>query len=36
LATEFAEVERAFEAMDMKLKAKRVEKEWCSGSFCFV
>jgi ribosomal protein L11 methyltransferase len=36
LAVEFAEVERAFAGLNLKLAAKRVENEWCSGSFCFV
>ena len=36
LAVEFAEVERAFAGLKIKLMASRVENEWCSGSFCFV
>ena len=36
LAAEFAEVERAFAGVGLKLVASRVENEWCSGSFCFV
>jgi ribosomal protein L11 methyltransferase len=36
LAAEFAEVERAFTEMKLKLRAKRVENEWCSGAFCFA
>jgi ribosomal protein L11 methyltransferase len=36
LAVEFGEVERAFVELNLKLIAKRVENEWCSGSFCFV
>jgi len=36
LAVEFGEVARAFTAVKLKLVAKRVENEWCSGSFCFV
>ena len=36
LAAEFGEVERAFAGLKLKLVAKRMEKEWCSGSFCFV
>jgi ribosomal protein L11 methyltransferase len=35
LAVEFAEVEQAFADMKLRLTAKRVENEWCSGSFCF-
>jgi len=36
LAVEFGEVEQAFAKLKLKLVAKRVENEWCSGSFCFV
>jgi len=36
LAAEFAEVERAFAGLKLKLAASRVENEWCSGAFCFV
>jgi len=36
LTVEFGEVERAFAGLKLKLAAKRVENEWCSGSFCFV
>ncbi|MEI7535110.1 MAG: 50S ribosomal protein L11 methyltransferase [Verrucomicrobiae bacterium] len=36
LTVEFSEVERAFGSLKLKLVAKRVENEWCSGSFCFV
>ena len=36
LAVEFGEVERAFAELKLKLVAKRLENEWCSGSFCFV
>jgi ribosomal protein L11 methyltransferase len=36
LATEFAEVEQAFFTLGLSLTAKRVENEWCSGSFCFI
>ncbi len=35
LAVEFHEVRAAFEKLGLKLTAKRVENEWCSGSFCF-
>jgi ribosomal protein L11 methyltransferase len=35
LAVEFDEVQVAFEKLELKLVAKRVENEWCSGSFCF-
>jgi ribosomal protein L11 methyltransferase len=36
LAAEFAEVERAYADLKLKLTASRVENEWCSGAFCFV
>lgn len=36
LAKEFPQVESFFSGMKLKLVAKRVENEWCSGSFCFV
>jgi ribosomal protein L11 methyltransferase len=36
LAAEFGGVQRAFEALGLKLAARRVENEWCSGAFCFV
>jgi ribosomal protein L11 methyltransferase len=35
LAIEFGEVQTAFEKLGLKLIAKRVENEWCSGAFCF-
>jgi ribosomal protein L11 methylase PrmA len=36
LTVEFDEVRVAFEKLGLRLAAKRVENEWCSGSFCFV
>ena len=36
LAVEFGEVAQAFASLKLKLVAKRVENEWCSGSFCFI
>lgn len=36
LAAEFHQVERAFADLNLKRVASRVEKEWCSGAFCFV
>jgi ribosomal protein L11 methyltransferase len=36
LAVEFGEVQSAFQKLGLKLTAKRVENEWCSGAFCFV
>ena len=35
LAVEFGQVQSAFEKLGLKLAAKRVENEWCSGSFSF-
>lgn len=35
LTVEFGEVQAAFEKMGLKLAAKLVENEWCSGAFCF-
>ncbi len=35
LAVEFDEVQAAFEKLGLNLVAKRMENEWCSGSFCF-
>jgi ribosomal protein L11 methyltransferase len=35
LTVEFHEVQSAFEQSGLKLTAKRVENEWCSGAFCF-
>lgn len=36
LVKEFAEVEREFTRLKLKRVASRVEKEWCSGAFCFA
>jgi ribosomal protein L11 methyltransferase len=36
LAIEFREVQVSFEKLGMKLVASKMEKEWCSGSFCFA
>jgi ribosomal protein L11 methyltransferase len=36
LAAEFGRVCQAFEKLGLKLTAKRVENEWCSGSFCLA
>jgi ribosomal protein L11 methyltransferase len=36
LAVEFEEVRQAFEKNGLKLAARRVENEWCSGAFCLV
>ena len=36
LAVEFGEVRRAFEKLGLRLAARRVENEWCSGAFCLA
>jgi len=36
LAVEFGEVQGAYEKLGLRLAAKRVENEWCSGVFCFA
>lgn len=36
LAAEFAEVERAFAELNLKLRTSRVENEWRSGAFCLA
>jgi ribosomal protein L11 methyltransferase len=36
LKSEFAQVQTAFEDLGMKLIASKSEKEWRSGSFCFI
>jgi hypothetical protein len=36
LKSEFAQVQKAFEELGLKLAARKVEKEWCSGAFCFA
>jgi ribosomal protein L11 methyltransferase len=36
LAKEFTMVEKEFAKMKLRLATKRIEKEWCSGSFCFA
>jgi len=35
LASEFASVRKAYETLGLRLISRRVEKEWCSGSFRF-
>jgi ribosomal protein L11 methyltransferase len=35
LASEFTEVQNAFEVLGLKLVANKVENEWCSGAFRF-
>jgi ribosomal protein L11 methyltransferase len=36
LAAEFAEVERAFAGLKLKLHSSREKNEWRSGAFCFI
>ena len=36
LKSEFARVQKVFEGLGLKLAARKVENEWCSGSFCFA
>lgn len=36
LAKEFAEVERAFADVKLKLRSSKTENEWRSGAFCFA
>ena len=36
LKSEFAQVQKVFEELGLKLAARKVENEWCSGSFCFA
>jgi len=35
LRREFAEVQKAYEGLGLKLDCRRIENEWCSGSFRF-
>jgi ribosomal protein L11 methyltransferase len=35
LASEFAEVQRAYADVDLRLRSNRTENEWRSGAFCF-
>lgn len=36
LATEFGVIERAYRKSGLKLVAREVKNEWCSGAFCFA
>ena len=36
LKSEFSQVQKVFAEFGLKLAAKKTEKEWCSGSFCFA
>jgi ribosomal protein L11 methyltransferase len=35
LRSEFSQVQKVFTKFGLKLAAKKIENEWCSGSFCF-
>jgi ribosomal protein L11 methyltransferase len=36
LKSEFSQVQKIFEGIGLKLAARKIENEWCSGSFCFT
>jgi ribosomal protein L11 methyltransferase len=36
LKPEFSQVQKVFAEFGLKLAARKTEKEWCSGSFCFA
>ena len=36
LKPEFSQVQKVFEKLGLKLAARKIENEWCSGSFCFA
>ena len=36
LKREFAQVQKVFEELGLKLAARKAENEWCSGSFCYA
>lgn len=36
LKSEFSQMQKIFAELGLKLAAKKIENEWCSGSFCFV
>jgi ribosomal protein L11 methyltransferase len=35
LKSEFSQMQKIFAELGLKLAAKKIENEWCSGSFCF-
>jgi ribosomal protein L11 methyltransferase len=36
LKSEFSQVQKIFEELGLYLAARKIENEWCSGSFCFA
>jgi len=36
LRPEFSQVQKVFEELGLELAARKIENEWCSGSFCFA
>ena len=36
LKSEFSQVRKIFAELGLKLAARKIENEWCSGSFCFA
>jgi ribosomal protein L11 methyltransferase len=36
LKSEFSQMQKIFAELGLKLAAKKIENEWCSGSFCFA
>ena len=36
LRSEFSQMQKIFEELGLKLAARKVENEWCSGLFCFA
>ena len=36
LKSEFSQVQKVFAELGLKLAARKIENEWCSGSFCFA
>jgi ribosomal protein L11 methyltransferase len=36
LKSEFSQMQKIFEELGLKLAARKIENEWCSGSFCFT
>jgi len=36
LRSEFSQVQKNFGELGLKLAARKIENEWCSGSFCFA
>ena len=36
LKSEFSQIQKVFAELGLKLAARKIENEWCSGSFCFA